>query len=133
MAFGDLLGHYDTSLALNRWLRHCLWANAERECRASSVSRLALFPGGEQSKIILRYRWPAPDLSILAVLDESPVTETIGGVPVVRPEALPKECEAIVVTSDQSSAPHAERVRELLPDFSGPIIRVYNAPRPMPV
>jgi len=117
------------------WLRECLWSAVEQRCRDHGAERVALFPAGAQTRSILRERWPSEAIDIVAALDDKPTQPEIAGVPVLAPSRLPEGAQAIVITSDLHGEALEKRARDLLRELGRdmPVLRMYDAARPMPV
>jgi len=131
----ELEADLDSSFAQARWLRECLWGAAEHRCRDHGAERVALFPAGAQTRSILRERWPSEAIDVVAAIDDKPTQPEIAGVPVLTPSRLPEDAQAIVITSDLHGEALEKRARDLLRELGRdmPVIRMYQAARPMPV
>ncbi len=131
----EIEADFDSSFALSRWLRECLWRSLERRCRDRGAERIALFPAGAQTRSILRERWPSEGIETCAILDDHPRQPEIAGIPVLAADRLPEDAQAIVITSDLHGEALEKRARDVLRDLGRdmPAIRLYDAARPMPV
>jgi SAM-dependent methyltransferase len=63
-------------------------------------------------------------ITVGAILDDEPRSETLGGIPVLAPDACPDTIEAIVISSDVHEDTLAARAEDL---FDLPVLRIYGA------
>jgi hypothetical protein len=86
------------------------WRQSRREaaidrCRAKGFSNIALFGAGRHTAELLASGWPYGRLTVRAILDDYSRAREIGGIPVMRPAALPAGIDAIVISSEASQEP----------------------------
>lgn len=100
-------------------------------CAARGFKRVALFGAGKHTEAILPGPWAAAGVRVAAVLDDAPSRPDIAGVPVMKPEALREEIDAVVVSSDRFEERIAARAREVFEERGGrggggvPVLRMY--------
>lgn len=93
-------------------------------CAREGYRRIALFGAGRHTRPITRQPWATFGVRVVAIVDDSPRTDSIGGVPVCRPEALAEPVDAVVVSSECYESTLAERARAVF-EPRVPVVRIY--------
>jgi len=113
-----------TALECDRLRRRLIESIAER-CAALGYRRIALFGAGRHTAAIIRQPWAWFGISIVAVLDDRPRVDSLGGVRVVRPEELCEPVDAVIVSSDAHEQVLYERAMTVFGPRVVPVFRIY--------
>ena len=93
------------------------------------VKRIALYSGGRHSIGYWRQPWEWFGIKVIAILDDKPAREYIGGVPVMVPDKLQESVDAIVISTDYMEEKLYRIACDKFPDIN--IERIYGK-RPEP-
>lgn len=109
--------------AAARWR---LVARAAALCAERGHRRIALYGAGRHTRTYIRQPWSWHGVRVVAVLDDEPMVERIGGVRVVRPGAVTAPVDAVVVSSDCYEREIYGRARAVFGPLGIPVVRIYG-------
>lgn len=99
---------------------------AAAECAQRGWRRIALYGGGRHTRVFARQPWGWHGVRVVAIIDDAPTSERIGGVPVVRPEHFREPVDAVVISSDTYEGALAARAAEIFGARGVPVLRIYG-------
>jgi hypothetical protein len=92
-------------------------------CAARGYRRIALYGGGKHTAPVTREPWASRGVTVAAIIDDAPQTDTLAGVRVCTPSHLREAIDAVVVSSDAHEDTIAERAAAAFPGV--PVLRIY--------
>ncbi len=107
-------------------LKSRLVGRVAEECARRGWNRIALYGAGRHTRLYIRQPWGWHGVRVVAVVDDDPRAERIGGVSVVRPEELRERVDAVVVSSDRYEGMIAERAAAVFGARGIPVLRIYG-------
>lgn len=119
---GPVAEHADAAARL----KSMLVGRVAEECARRGYRRIALYGGGRHTRLHIRQPWSWHGVQVVAVLDDEPRSDRIGGVPVIRPKQLAERIDAVVVSSDRYEAQIAARANEVYKPLGVPVLRIYG-------
>jgi len=96
------------------------------ECLALGARRIALYGAGRHTRRIGLEPYKHRGLRIVAILDDSPRTNTMLGVRVHHPHDAPPDIETVIISSDTMEEILARRALHLFSRRGIPVLRIYR-------
>jgi ubiquinone/menaquinone biosynthesis C-methylase UbiE len=107
-------------------LKRMLVGRVAEECARRGWKRIALYGAGRHTRMYIRQPWGWHGVRVVAVVDDNPGTDRIGGIEVVRPTNLCGRIDAVVVSSDRYEDMIAERAAAVFGARGIPVVRIYG-------
>lgn len=105
------------------------WLAVDRaalECAFRGFAQIALYGAGRFSRRFVRQPWRWRGIEVVAILDDKPRVNEIGGVPVITPRSLEmSQVDAIVICSDTYEWEIAEAAKRHFGDHI-PVLRIMH-------
>jgi len=96
------------------------------ECVIDGIRRVALYGAGRHTQEISLWPLRNRGIEVVAILDDAPKVNAIHEVPVLRPERLDEQVDAVIVSSDWREEQIAEAAERLFGPRGIPVLRVYR-------
>jgi predicted O-methyltransferase YrrM len=107
------------------------WKQIENRLVDESIQSVILLGGGRHTRWLIESGWPASPIEIRCILDDNPSADSIGSIPVIRPdqyEAGTEDCTIVLPSSDAYEEHLIERAGQISGLGSIQIWRVYTDP-----
>ena len=96
------------------------------ECIASGIRRVAIYGAGKHTQEVALWPLKARGIEVIAILDDTPKAPTLHDIPVVRPDRLDEQVDAVIVSSDWREEQISEAAEKTFTPRGIPVLRIYR-------